>query len=257
MADYLKAEPSRRGRQLGAITFDDGAKETFNNIAPFLRREGIPATLFVSTGHLGGGPLLWFAYLNALCFEDCYREVTVEGRTLPLRTLAEKKLARRNLGAMAKMSRRPSDFVAKLGAMYPLSAATLDEYGGMTREQLAAACTDDLFEIGSHTVTHPYLSLISQAEQAKEISESKNVLSALTGRSIRYFAYPGGDYDSTSLTRVRESGYEAAFATRPRSVSCPRFEIARIGVYSGSMLKLRLKAAGFVEVAESLGMRVG
>lgn len=56
---------------------------------------------------------------------------------------------------------------------------------------------------------------------------------------------------------MRDSGYEAAFATRPRNVGSEQFEIGRVGIYSPSMLKLKLKAAGFVELAQSVGMRVG
>jgi peptidoglycan/xylan/chitin deacetylase (PgdA/CDA1 family) len=257
ITEYLHVPTSKRGRRLGAITFDDGAKETFDNVVPILRREGVPATLFVSTGHLCGGPLLWFSHLDALCFEKIYVEVTVEGRRFPLTTLHERKLARHNLGAMARKSRRPADFAAALGAAYPLPPETHELYGGMSEEQLAKAGTDDLLEIGSHTVSHPYLSGISETEQIREISESKRILSALSGRPVRYFAYPGGDYDVDVAARVRGSGYEAAFATRPRSVAPELFEIGRVGIYSPSMLKLKLKAAGLVELAESVGMRVG
>lgn len=257
ISEYLAAPSRRQRRQLAAITFDDGAKETFDNVSPVLRREGLPATLFVATSHLCGGPLLWFSYLNALCFENVYAEVTVEGQRFPLVTLEERKRARWALGAMARNSDRPSDFAARMGHAYPLAPETLDQYGGMTRHQLAAAGKDDLLEIGSHTVAHPYLTGISPAEQTREISDSKQVLSALTGRPVRYFAYPGGDYDGAVLARVRDSGYEAAFATRPRNVGSERFEIGRMGVYSPSMVKLRLKAAGVVTLAQSLGIRVG
>ena len=257
ISEYLAAPTRKQGRQPAAITFDDGGKEAFENVTPVLQREGLPATLFLSTGHLCGGPLLWFSYLNALCFEDVYAEVTVEGRRFRLVTLEEKKRARRELGAMAKNSDRPSDLVARMGNVYPLPPEALDRYGGMTRDQLATVGRGDLLEIGSHTVTHPYLTGVSSAEQTREIAESKQILSVLTGRPVRYFAYPGGDYDGAILALVRDSGYEAAFATRPRNVGFERFEIGRVGIYSSSMLKLKLKAAGFVELAESVGMRVG
>lgn len=177
ISEYLAAQPRKRGRQPAAITFDDGAKGTFDNVTPVLRREGLPATLFVSTGHLCGGPLLWFSYLNALCFEDVYTEVTVEGQRFPLVSLEERKRACWALGAMARSSRRPSDFVAQMGNAYPLPPATLDQYGGMTREQLAAAGRDDLLEVGSHTVAHPYLTGIPPAEQTSSRLLKKSAFS--------------------------------------------------------------------------------
>lgn len=257
MAEYLAAAPKKPGRQMAAITFDDGLRATFENVSPVLRQEGLPATLFVSTVHLGGGELLWFSYLNALCFEGRYREVTVEGRRFRLVTLEEKKQARNEMGAMAKQFESPTAFVALIRAAYPLPRETLLEYAGMTVDQLVAAGEGDLVEIGSHTLTHPFLSRVSPAEQTREISESKRVLAALTGRPVRYFAYPSGDYDGAVLACVQDSGYEAAFATRPRGVGPGPFEIGRVGIYSPSMIKFKLKAAGFVEFAESMGMRVG
>lgn len=257
LSEYLAGADEKRGRRTAALTFDDGARETFDVMTPCLRRDGVPATVFVSTGHLGGGPLLWFSYLNALCFEGVYAEVTVEGQRFPLVTLAERKRARWALGGMARNSHRPSDFTGRMGHAYPLPPETVDQYGGMTPDQLAAAGKDDLVEIASHTVTHPYLTGIPPAEQEREISEGKNVLSALTGRSVRYFAYPGGDYDAAVLARVQESGHEAAFAERPKRVGPARFEIGRIGIYSRSMLKFGMKTSRFVRVAEYVGMRVG
>ena len=257
MAEYLAGAPEKPGRQMAAITFDDGTRATFENVSPVLRQEGLPATLFVSTVHLCGGELLWFSYLNALCFEGRYQEVTVEGRQFRLVTLEEKKRARNDLGAMAKQFQSPAAFVALVRTAYPLPPEMLHEYAGMTGDQLVAAGEGDLLEIGSHTVTHPFLTGLSPAEQTREISESKRVLAALTGRPVRYFAYPSGDYDGAVLTRVRDSGYEAAFATRPRKGSSGQFEIGRVGIYSPSMFKFKLKAAGFVELAESVGMRVG
>jgi len=56
---------------------------------------------------------------------------------------------------------------------------------------------------------------------------------------------------------VRDSGYEAAFATRSRNVGPERFEIGRVGIYSPSMVKLKLKAAGVVTLGRSMGMDVG
>jgi peptidoglycan/xylan/chitin deacetylase (PgdA/CDA1 family) len=256
LSEYLAAVCEKHER-LAAITFDDGARETFDAVTPALRRDGVPATFFVSTGHLDGGPLLWFSYLNALCFENSYREVMIGGHLFRLGTVAERKQARRALGAMARGSQRPSGFVEQLWADYPLEPELRERYGGMTADQLAAAGKDDLLEIASHTVSHPYLTTLSPADQTKEISESKDVLSALTGRPVRYFAYPGGDYDGAVLGRVREAGYEAAFAVRPRRVGSALFEIGRVGIYSTSWVKFRLKTSGLVGLAEYAGIRVG
>lgn len=260
LSEYLKERRNGRGRgrKLAALTFDDGLGSTFRRIFPFLRANGIPATFFISTGHLEGGTLLWFCYLNALCFEDGYGEVSWEGRSFPLGTLAERIEARRALEALARRGDDPSDLTRRLQSQYPLRPELLEEYGGMTHEQLRAASDWPDLEIGSHTVTHPFLSRKSRAAQAEEINHSRQELSALTGRRIRYFAYPAGDYDRQTLRLVQEGGFEAAFATLSRKLGADDiFELDRIGVYSVPLWKVKLKVWGAVRLARRLGLEVG
>src|SRR5262249_35441328 len=104
LPEYLDARDHGRTGRLAALTFDDGLAETFVRVEPFLRSEGIPATFFVSTAHADSGELLWFTALDALCFEGDHRAVAADGEVLPLGSLAEKRAARRALGAAARAS---------------------------------------------------------------------------------------------------------------------------------------------------------
>jgi peptidoglycan/xylan/chitin deacetylase (PgdA/CDA1 family) len=63
---------------------------------------------------------------------------------------------------------------------------------------------------GSHTLTHPLLTRVDRARQVREIADSKSALENLLGEEVKFFCYPGGDYDEDVVTRVREAGYKAA-----------------------------------------------
>lgn len=254
MAEYLGAG---RRRRIAALTFDDGLARTFENAEPYLRAEGIPATFFVSTAHVGSREPLWFPALDALCFEGEHAAVEAEGERLPLGTLEEKRLARRRLGALARESGDPAAFSAALLRRHPLSERALAEYRGMAPEAVRAAAAGSLFEIGSHTRTHPYLPTRSLPAQRREIEGSRAELERMTGRPVRYFAYPGGEYDRTALRLVAEAGYEAAFATASRRLGEARLEIERVGIYSAPLWKVVLKEAGIVPVARRLGVQIG
>ncbi|HKB69247.1 MAG TPA: polysaccharide deacetylase family protein [Thermoanaerobaculia bacterium] len=254
MAEYLE---SRRRRRIAALTFDDGLARTFENAEPYLRAEGIPATFFVSTAHVETRDLLWFPALDALCFEGEYASVDAGGDVLPLGTLEEKRRARRRLGTLARESGDPAAFSAALLARHPLSERALAEYRGMPPEAVRGAAAGSLFEIGSHTRTHPYLPLQSLPAQRREIAGSRAELERISGTPVRYFAYPGGDYDRTALALVAEGGYEAAFATVSRRLGDERLEIERIGIYSAPLWKVALKEAGIVPVARRLGVQIG
>jgi peptidoglycan/xylan/chitin deacetylase (PgdA/CDA1 family) len=256
LSAYLGGTERSRRRTM-ALTFDDGVGSTYRRVAPFLLESRIPATFFVSTGHLNGGPLLWFCYLNALCFEKTHDEVVVEGRRFPLRDLPERIEARRGLESLARKGTEPGDFTRELEHRYPISREILEEYGGMSHAEVRAAAESGSLEIGAHTVTHPFLTRLAPEEQFREIEMSRSELAAKTGRAIRHFAYPAGDYDAETLAAAKRAGFDAAFATTSRRLRGDgAFEIDRVGIYSPPLWKLKLKARG-AATARRLGIQVG
>lgn len=226
-----------------AITFDDGTALTYETIRPVLLELRIPATIFVSTCQVDGGPLIWGSYLNALCYEGVYDGVEHEGRWLPLTSDAEKEASRSRLIREARASGDPVEAVEAIRRRYPLPPEIEATYTGMTSDQLRDAARGGLVTIGAHTVTHPFLSTLPTDDQRRELRESKRVLESATERRVDYFAYPSGDYSRETITLAREAGYAAAFAVRPLRLSPADgfYEIPRVGIFSPSMAKLGAK----------------
>lgn len=88
----------------------------------------------------------------------------------------------------------------------------------LTWEQIKEM-SDDGVDIQSHALTHPFLTRrkhrsMSDEKYAqwlrKELVESKRVLEKHTGRSVKYIAYPYGDYDDTVASAAEKAGYDAA-----------------------------------------------
>jgi peptidoglycan/xylan/chitin deacetylase (PgdA/CDA1 family) len=251
LRDYLKMTGHGKlaARDVVTMTFDDGLASTFQHAYPLLQKWSIPAAFFIATSHLEGH-LLWFSYLNALCFEGVYDKVSVRGTSFVLSSIEHRKHARRSLGALARASGSPQAFSNEIAAAYPLPPSVTDEYKGMSYEQLSLFGKCDLLECGAHTVSHSYLDQLSKDQQAEEIFQSKHQLSELTGKPVRYFAYPNGDYNRDTLKLVKEAGYDAAFATCSKHLGTDvRFEIERMGIYSTSFLKFWLKAQGLATFA--------
>ena len=84
-------------------------------------------------------------------------------------------------------------------------------------------------EIGAHTRTHPYLSQLSSTDQQNEIQGSRNDLLAMNVGPITSFAYPFGDYDSTTLNLVENDGFSDAAATLDGDVtlSSDKYQLQR------------------------------
>lgn len=247
------------GEKLAAITLDDGFGLTFECIYPFLLKHNIPVTIFVATGHVEHGELLWFSYLKALCFEKTYDALKIAQHIFPLQHLSQRIRAWNHLRELAKASGNPVGFCKELAQKYPLHHDVTPLYAGMTHHQLGMAGASDLMELGAHTLTHPYLGQMTKKEQEQEIVESGRILSKFTEKPIRYFAYPSGEYDLDTLDLVKNAGYDAAFAVIPKNlgINNHRFQIGRVGIYSASLLKLQLKALGVADLARSFGLRVG
>jgi peptidoglycan-N-acetylglucosamine deacetylase len=66
------------------------------------------------------------------------------------------------------------------------------------------------FEIGAHSMTHRRLPTISEQQAEQEIAESKAVLEHVTGKEIRTFCYPGGEYNNLHVQLVKDAGYRYA-----------------------------------------------
>ena len=78
------------------------------------------------------------------------------------------------------------------------------------REWLAAG-----HEIGSHTLTHPFLTKLSPAQAREEITASRKKLEDLFARPIAHFCYPYGDSNEAVRDMVQSAGYKTACTTNP------------------------------------------
>ncbi|AFM12125.1 polysaccharide deacetylase family protein [Turneriella parva] len=67
--------------------------------------------------------------------------------------------------------------------------------------------------IESHTMWHPMLSTMTDAEQRAQFADSKRILNEKSGADVKHLAYPFGIYTSSSLRLLRELGYQTAGTT--------------------------------------------
>ena len=95
-------------------------------------------------------------------------------------------------------------------------------------------------KIGSHTLSHPFLTKISREDAKKEIEFSKKNLEDKLGIEIDTFCYPYGDYDEEIVKIVKESGYKYAFTTKEGKFNGFEnpYEINRIFVEGNKLMTL-------------------
>lgn len=83
----------------------------------------------------------------------------------------------------------------------------------MAAEQLRALSERAL--IGSHTVTHPLLTSLSEADAKTELKESRRSLEVLLDKEVTLLSFPYGDFNDALIKWSSEAGYHRVFTTLP------------------------------------------
>lgn len=104
------------------------------------------------------------------------------------------------------------------------------ELRSMTWDELRSLVTRNI-EIGSHTLTHPYLTELTDPELERELRESRARLEDELHRRCRYLSYPYGEENARVQAAARAAGYTAAFAIPGRDRPINRYGLPRVGVY--------------------------
>jgi peptidoglycan/xylan/chitin deacetylase (PgdA/CDA1 family) len=76
--------------------------------------------------------------------------------------------------------------------------ATNNERGVMPEENIKTLSKNN-FEIGAHTYSHTYLTLLPLKKAQGELSDGKKFLEQLLGIEASHFCFPGGKYNSELL----------------------------------------------------------
>jgi peptidoglycan/xylan/chitin deacetylase (PgdA/CDA1 family) len=118
-----------------------------------------------------------------------------------------------------------------------------DEMATMTWDELRGLAERGV-EIGSHTITHPHLTRISDDELSRELHESRAKLEDELGQPCPFLAYPYGENDARVRNAARRAGYAAAFALRETFAPVDGFAVPRVDLYrKDTPLRARLKTS--------------
>jgi peptidoglycan/xylan/chitin deacetylase (PgdA/CDA1 family) len=120
---------------------------------------------------------------------------------------------------------------ANFGATFYITVGYLGRPGYMVARQVREL-SDAGFEIGSHSMTHPYLSDLTEAQINREIVDSKLQLEEMIGRPVHHFSCPGGRWNPKVAEVARRAGYHSVTTSRiaANGSHTDPFELARIVV---------------------------
>ena len=88
------------------------------------------------------------------------------------------------------------------------------------------------FQIGCHSMTHPYLSDLSEPELKREVVDAKLELEQIVGHAIEHFSCPGGRYDLRTLQMAHQAGFASVANSRfcANSATTNPYELGRVAM---------------------------
>jgi peptidoglycan/xylan/chitin deacetylase (PgdA/CDA1 family) len=223
-----------------AMSFDDGYLDNIARALPLLEGCGAHATLFLAAGLIEERRAPWWDVLATMI--ERTRRPLLRGEwggrmlALPLGTREERGRALRALlPALRVTPERQRDRLEAIAEALDVPAAAPCELADW---EALAAWREAGLEIGAHTLTHPFLSLLPSPRQREEITGSVTLIRERLQIAPAGFAYPNGDYDATCVCIVAGSGLRYAVTTRggDNVRSTPRFELRRRGLSEGACL---------------------
>ena len=213
----LRCPETQRG--MCAITFDDGWIDTYEVAFPILKKENLPATVFIPTGLVGKNDAFWFDSLGNLAHAAASRgrdQLFVEHFRRLAPDWRGDELSGENLNNLIPLLKKlPADILADE------IRRGFDAIGIQPDERRSIINWDNIEEMGaynihfgSHGMRHYILPTLETDLKKEEIFGSLEVLRKISRAETPLFSYPNGDWDDESLRHVIEAGYEGAVTTQ-------------------------------------------
>lgn len=214
LVQYIQREKTLPEKAV-VITFDDGYKDNYLYAYPILKKYHIPATIFLTTGHIGSSKLFWFdevSYviqltpLNQLEFDQI--------GSYPLRTDIDRFRASHII--IESLKKLPEE--RKKGSIEKLiNACQVDIPTNLGKEFLLSwnevrEMHDDGITFGAHSVNHSILTNLPLEEAKREIIQSKKDIEEKLGQPVTAFSYPNGNFNPEIVKFVKD-GFTCAVTT--------------------------------------------
>jgi len=204
----------KRPKPRVAISFDDAYHGTVTVGLPELARRGMPATVFVCPGRLGGEKFWWDRYAWAISDDPDSR---FRDAALHHHGGAEERIS----AAARARGWSESDLP--------------DSFSPAHEKDLAEAARLPGVLVASHSWSHPNLANLEGDELRTELVRSREWLAERFENSLRWLSYPYGIVNERVASAAADAGYEAALRVEGGWLTdgLDKFMLPRLNVPAG------------------------
>jgi peptidoglycan/xylan/chitin deacetylase (PgdA/CDA1 family) len=224
------------------VTFDDGWLDNYVYALPVLKRNALPATVFLPTTFVGTDRWFWPEQISWLCRHPGLRDADERRRVAVMLQKNHPWLAAPALladdadaiieGCKVAGQDQIDSFIAgwteQLGVVLPRDRQVIN--WAEAQEMSAAGVS-----FGSHSATHRILTRLNSNDVLREVDGSWKTLREKPIVTVPVFCYPNGDWSAEVGRSVEAAGYAAAttteFGYEDRAPS-QRFGLKRINIHN-------------------------
>lgn len=212
------------------FTLDDGYWNNLEYAGPIFEQYKVTPTIFVATKNIDECSPFWFDRLD-------YALQQLKGSQYPIKLfdhnfsfdLTSREMLKKSYASFREIIKQNflkdedmRDLLETLSSeIERVSGKSLshiiktDDWTRIANwKELHHASVLNKFNVGSHTVDHIRIALVSENVMQFQLQTSKNKIENELGISCDYFCYPNGSYSQKSAQKVRQSGYSLAVTTK-------------------------------------------
>jgi peptidoglycan/xylan/chitin deacetylase (PgdA/CDA1 family)/SAM-dependent methyltransferase len=222
-----------------AVTLDDGYLTCLDVVSPILLEFGISATFFINTDRMNEPHEFWWDTLERVLLSGSpvptVLDLYGDGRWVRPTSSEDERAAAHQALFEAMYSMLPEEreaALARLAAWSGMDLTPRPTHRPMTDDEVRELAARPGHSIGAHTVHHSCLPALPPEIQRHEVAGSREYLESLTGRPVKAFSYPYGEFNRQTMEIVLQADFDCAVTVENRVVRLgterlllPRFEI--------------------------------
>tara|TARA_R110001592_G_scaffold297689_2_gene568232 strand:+ start:4536 stop:5573 length:1038 start_codon:yes stop_codon:yes gene_type:complete len=211
------------------FTLDDGYWNNLEYAGPIFEKYKVTPTIFVATKNIDECSPFWFDRLD-------YALQQLKGNQYPIKLLnhdfsfdlTSREMLKKSYASFREIIKQNflkdedmrdllDSLSSEIERVSGKSLSNIIESDDWTRianwKELHHASLLNKFNVGSHTVDHIRIALVSENIMEFQLQTSKHKIENELGISCQYFCYPNGSYSKKSAEKVSQSGYSLAVTT--------------------------------------------
>ncbi len=232
------------------LTFDDGYKDHYIDVFPYLKKNNLKAFFFISAQPLIEGKVLDVNKIQFILsknsnhknilkkifdmiddpnfnktnyeknFDQLFKNRYDNRYTILIKNLLQKDL-------QENLRKKIISYLFKKYVSIDEKEFASDLY--MSNSEIKNLHDSGMF-IGNHSYSHPWLDKMNYNQQYNEIKRSLDFLQKITGQGIWTMCYPYGSYNADTIRILKNLKCNASFTTKPSTINSIKslYEIPRL-----------------------------